>query len=383
MLHAAAWTDVDGAEDDPQGAAAVNVGGTRNVAALGAPARLFLLRLCVRRREARAVPRVRLARPARCVRPEQAARGGGGRRGPGSSAPPGSSARRADNFVRTMLRLGRERDEVSVVDDQLGCPTYTGHLASAVAEVVELPFGVYHLAASGECTWAEFAAAIFEEAGIACRVRPISTTEFGAKAKRPAYSVMRSEKGAPELPPWREGLRECLALALSLQRSVIPPFSASASRLLGGPDVSVIGDGPDLAPSARVRTLISSSVRAMRVLVTGGAGFIGSHFVRRLVAAGDEVVVLDKLTYAGNRENLAGVSHEFHQGDIADHRAVEKGRGRLRRDRELRRRDPCRPLDQRPGGVHRHRRARHPGAPRSRPSGRDPPRPGLDRRGIR
>ncbi len=110
-----------------------------------------------------------------------------------------------------MLRIGRERDEVSVVDDQLGCPTYTGHLAAAIADVVELPYGVYHVAASGECTWAEFAAAIFEEAEIACAVRPISTAQFGAKAERPAYSVLRSEKGAPELPSWREGLRECLA----------------------------------------------------------------------------------------------------------------------------------------------------------------------------
>jgi dTDP-glucose 4,6-dehydratase len=66
----------------------------------------------------------------------------------------------------------------------------------------------------------------------------------------------------------------------------------------------------------------------MRVLVTGGAGFIGSHFVHRLAAAGDEVVVLDKLTYAGNRANLAGAGHEFHQGDIADPVAVaEAARG--------------------------------------------------------
>jgi dTDP-glucose 4,6-dehydratase len=62
----------------------------------------------------------------------------------------------------------------------------------------------------------------------------------------------------------------------------------------------------------------------MRVLVTGGAGFIGSHFVRRLAEAGDEVVVLDKLTYAGNRANLEGVEHEFHEGDIADQDAVAK-----------------------------------------------------------
>src|SRR5580693_4185418 len=62
----------------------------------------------------------------------------------------------------------------------------------------------------------------------------------------------------------------------------------------------------------------------MRVLVTGGAGFIGSHFARRLAAAGDEVVVLDKLTYAGRRENLADVEHVFEQGDIADRSAVAR-----------------------------------------------------------
>jgi dTDP-4-dehydrorhamnose reductase len=118
------------------------------------------------------------------------------------------------NFVRTMLRLGAELPEVGVVDDQRGSPTYAGHLAAATVGVLELPFGVYHLAAAGECTWAEFAEAIFEEARIDCRVRRISTAEFGAKAPRPAYSVLRSEKGAPELPHWRDGLRECLARLL-------------------------------------------------------------------------------------------------------------------------------------------------------------------------
>ena len=62
----------------------------------------------------------------------------------------------------------------------------------------------------------------------------------------------------------------------------------------------------------------------MRVLVTGGAGFIGSHFARRLAERGEAVVVLDKLTYAGNRSNLEGVEHEFHQGDIADPAAVAR-----------------------------------------------------------
>ncbi len=116
------------------------------------------------------------------------------------------------NFVLTMLALGRERDEVSVVDDQRGCPTYVGHLAEATSELVTLPYGTYHVAADGDCTWAEFAEAIFEEAGIECRVTRISTAELSRPAPRPAYSVLRSEKPeAPRLPHWREGLRDCLS----------------------------------------------------------------------------------------------------------------------------------------------------------------------------
>jgi dTDP-4-dehydrorhamnose reductase len=99
-----------------------------------------------------------------------------------------------------------------VVADQVGSPTYVGHLAVATRRIVGLPRGVWHVAAEGECSWAEFAAAIFEEAGIECRVVPITTEEYGALAPRPAYSVLRSERpGAPRLPHWRDGLRECLA----------------------------------------------------------------------------------------------------------------------------------------------------------------------------
>ena len=80
--------------------------------------------------------------------------------------------------------------------------------------MLELPYGVYHVAAAGECTWAEFARGDLRGGGPRVRVREISTAEFGARAPRPAYSVLRSERGAPELPHWREGLRECLARLL-------------------------------------------------------------------------------------------------------------------------------------------------------------------------
>jgi dTDP-4-dehydrorhamnose reductase len=116
------------------------------------------------------------------------------------------------NFVRTMLALGGEREEVAVVDDQRGSPTYVRHLAEGMPELLELPQGVWHLAAEGDCTWAEFAEAIFDEAGLDCRVRRITSAELGRPAPRPANSVLRSERPeAPRLPHWREGLRACLA----------------------------------------------------------------------------------------------------------------------------------------------------------------------------
>ncbi|MBV8065697.1 MAG: dTDP-4-dehydrorhamnose reductase [Actinobacteria bacterium] len=211
VLHAAAWTDVDGAEADPQEAAAVNVGGTQHAAELGAPLVYFSSDYVFggRKRE----PYLESDAP----NPQSAY----GRTKLHGEAAAGETAWivrsswlfgwTSHNFVRTMLRLGRERDEVAVVDDQRGCPTYVGHLADATREIVELPYGVWHVAAGGECTWAEFAEAIFEEAGIDCRVRRITTAELGRPAPRPAYSVLRSEKGAPELPHWRDGLRDCLA----------------------------------------------------------------------------------------------------------------------------------------------------------------------------
>lgn len=115
------------------------------------------------------------------------------------------------NFVRTMLSMAAGREEVRVVDDQRGSPTYVGHLAQATAEVIQLPHGLYHVAAGGECTWAEFAEAIFAEAGLRCRVVRVTSAELGRPARRPSYSVLHSENpGTPRLPHWRDGLRACL-----------------------------------------------------------------------------------------------------------------------------------------------------------------------------
>jgi dTDP-4-dehydrorhamnose reductase len=211
VVHAAAWTDVDGAESDPQGAAAVNVGGTAHAAELGAP--LVYVSTDYVFDGSKRTPYVESDAPnplsvyGRTKLLGEAAAGENAwvvR----SSGLFGWTGR---NFVRTMLALGAERDEVAVVDDQRSSPTYVGHLAEALREVVELPPGVWHVAAEGECTWAEFAEAIFGEAGVACRVRRVSTEELGRPAPRPAYSVLRSEReGAPRLPHWREGLRACL-----------------------------------------------------------------------------------------------------------------------------------------------------------------------------
>jgi dTDP-4-dehydrorhamnose reductase len=209
VLHAAAWTKVDDAESDPAGAQRANVAGTRNVVGLGAPVVYYSSDYVFdgRKREpyVESDPTGPIGVYGRTkLEGEEQVRDGWIVRSSWLFGPTGN------NFVRTMLRLGAERDELSVVDDQCGSPTYVGHLAEATRELVERPQGVWHVAAEGECTWAGFAEAIFEEAGLECRVRRITTEEFGAQAPRPAYSVLRSEKGAPPLPHWREGLRECL-----------------------------------------------------------------------------------------------------------------------------------------------------------------------------
>jgi dTDP-4-dehydrorhamnose reductase len=209
VLHAAAWTRVDDAESDPEAPRRVNVEGTRNVVGLGAPVVYYSTDYVFDGTKGEPYvesdPTSPLGVYARTkLEGEREVHDGWIVR---SSWLFGWTGH---NFVRTMLRLGAERDEVSVVEDQRGSPTYVGHLAEATRELLERAYGLYHVAAEGDCTWADFAEAIFEEAGLDCRVRRITAAEYGLPAPRPAYSVLRSEQDAPQLPPWREGLRECL-----------------------------------------------------------------------------------------------------------------------------------------------------------------------------
>lgn len=116
------------------------------------------------------------------------------------------------NFVKTMLKLAEDRDEVNVVSDQLGSPTYTGDLAAFIGELISTEYyGIYHASNTGSCSWYEFAKAIFEESGLTqIKVNPITTAEFPRPADRPAYSVLDHMgirlNGLRDLPYWRDSL---------------------------------------------------------------------------------------------------------------------------------------------------------------------------------
>jgi dTDP-4-dehydrorhamnose reductase len=117
------------------------------------------------------------------------------------------------NFVSTMLRLAAERDEVSVVTDQVGSPTFAGHLAPALVDMAEREdSGIFHGAGAGACSWYELALEAFEAAGVDCRVLPTTAERFARPAPRPAYSVLGSEREHPiALPPWQDGVRAHVA----------------------------------------------------------------------------------------------------------------------------------------------------------------------------
>jgi dTDP-4-dehydrorhamnose reductase len=220
VINCAAWTDVDGAEAAEADATAVNGDGAGHVAAAAAQLGAHLVHVSTDyvfdgqatepyREDSPTAPRSAYGRSK--LAGEHAVTGAGGRtaivRASWLFGPHGK------NFVDTMRRLGAERDELAVVDDQVGCPTYTGHLAPALIEIADRGLtGLCHVAGGGRCSWFDLAVATFEELRLDCRVRRQSTADTGRPAPRPAFSALASTRGdAPVLPPWREGLRAHLA----------------------------------------------------------------------------------------------------------------------------------------------------------------------------
>jgi dTDP-4-dehydrorhamnose reductase len=254
VVNCAAWTDVDGAESEPEAALAVNGDGAGNVARAAAEAGAVMVHVSTDYVFSGA-GRAEGGNAGASARPYVESDPTGPRSAYGRSklagehqimsAWPGHIIVRSSwlfgsggrNFVDTMLGLGAQREEVLVVDDQVGCPTWTGHLAPALLELSERgagggaraggegrtgrdgrrpdggrASGIYHVAGTGSCSWNELAREVFEQAGLPCRVLPTSTAATARPAPRPAYSVLASERtDAPRLPSWPEGVRAYLA----------------------------------------------------------------------------------------------------------------------------------------------------------------------------
>ncbi len=131
------------------------------------------------------------------------------------------------NFVRTMIRLLGSKEQISVVSDQTGTPTYAADLAAALVHMVSsgkwVP-GIYHYSNSGKTNWYEFAEAIKAQIGSACRIIPITTAEYPTRAKRPAYSLLNTDKIVAvynvTVPDWKSSLKRCLAKLNAADRSI-------------------------------------------------------------------------------------------------------------------------------------------------------------------
>jgi dTDP-4-dehydrorhamnose reductase len=220
VVNCAAWTDVDGAESAEEQATAVNglAAGLLARAAADAGAHIVHVstdyvfagdatepyvesdpvdpRTAYGRTKLHGEAAVREANPRHAIARAAWVFGPGGK-----------------NFVDTMLRLAAERDEVTVVDDQIGCPTYTGHLAAALVEIAERSLtGTLHVAGGGRCSWFDLAQAAFDATGAAVTLRRGSSADLDRPAPRPAFSVLISERDdAPRLPTWQAGLAAHLA----------------------------------------------------------------------------------------------------------------------------------------------------------------------------
>jgi dTDP-4-dehydrorhamnose reductase len=220
VINCAAWTDVDGAEAAEEAAFAVNGAGAGNVAAAAAEVGASVVYVSSDYifdglKGAPYVESDQVAPLSAYGRTKLA----------GEEATIAANKRHfvvrsawlfgigGPNFVETMLRLAGSGNEVLVVRDQIGSPTYTWHLAYGVVRLIEgIEFGIHHMAAAGQCSWYEFAREIFEQAKVECKVLSITTEEFGRPAPRPPFSALTSQREhAIRLPSWQDGLAGYLA----------------------------------------------------------------------------------------------------------------------------------------------------------------------------
>lgn len=217
IIHCAAWTDVDGAEADEDGAMRVNRDAAGNTAAAAAA--------CGARVVAVSTDYVfdgtLTGRPYLESDPPAPIGAYGRTKRAGEEAVIDACADHAiartawlfgaggKSFCDTMLRLAADRERVAVVTDQVGSPTWTGHLSPALLHLAALDAtGVFHTAGAGQCSWHELTVELFTAAGVDCAVDETTAAEFQRPAPRPAWSVLASEREeTPRLPDWREGVR--------------------------------------------------------------------------------------------------------------------------------------------------------------------------------
>jgi dTDP-4-dehydrorhamnose reductase len=234
-INCAAWTDVDGAESKQVQAHAVNADGAGNLARAAATLGTPLLQLSTDYVFDGTAP----LDGAGVARPYLESDPTGPRSVYGSTKLEGEqqvlAASREHtvvrtawlygvdgrNFVDTMLRLAGERDAVQVVDDQIGSPTWSGHLAPALVGLLERQVsGLVHLTGTGAVSWNGFAQEIFRQAEVQCRVEAASSEQMARPAPRPAYSVLESERSdVLAMPDWRDGLAGYLAARAGMMRT--------------------------------------------------------------------------------------------------------------------------------------------------------------------
>jgi dTDP-4-dehydrorhamnose reductase len=235
VVNCAAWTDVDGAESKAEQARAVNALGAGILARAAAGVELPLLHLStdyvfdgIAPLDAEGRPRPYVESDPTGPRSVYGSTKLEGEREVLAASPRHTVVRTAwlygvdgKNFVETMLRLASERDAVQVVTDQIGSPTWSGHLAPAILGLLEREVrGLVHMTGAGEVSWNGFAKEIFRQAEVDCRVEPASSEQMARPAPRPAWSALASEReDVLPMPDWRDGLAGYLAARAGMMRT--------------------------------------------------------------------------------------------------------------------------------------------------------------------